>query len=484
MNPRDRFWVVAACGAVLVVLAVITARPLLLFAAGALGTWLGIQNAAAQWRATAVRSAVTVTQEVEQACVQADQDIVLTIRAALPEPIPEPLTLEWTAPTGGRVVAAQSRHLEIPPGETTAETELTLQFPFAGTYSLTAPTVTITSQDRLYDSTTQLGPQREIIVDPEQPSNVYLGQAGEELQLRYGDHDATNTGSGLTPAEIREYVPSDPAKRIDWNALARLRELYVREFESETDRLMLLLMDARPSMGTGDSGVTQLAYAQHVALLLAEVASDRGDAIGFYGVGEDGLLSEVVAGTDAPRYQSVQDAVRNLTTETPNQQRGTARTQLPALVKQRTAVVGEDSQFSARLRPFLATQRGYIERLASDPLVETIRRYVHARQRERTVWTALFTDDSNRGEVYEAVKTARQGYNRVLVFLLPDVLFEADGLRDIEAAYDQYRDFVEFRKRLDRLDRVTAYELGPADRVEAVLAYRRNRPAATTPSTP
>ena len=42
-------------------------------------------------------------------------------------------------------------------------------------------------------------------------------------------------------------------------------------------------------------------------------------------------------------------------------------------------------------------------------------------------------------------------------------------------SYESYVDFEEFRRELSRLPRVTAFEVGPSDRLEAVLSERHRR---------
>jgi len=59
------------------------------------------------------------------------------------------------------------------------------------------------------------------------------------------------------------------------------------------------------------------------------------------------------------------------------------------------------------------------------------------------------------------------------------VLYEPGGLADLERAYDRYLAFEEFRRELAKLDGVTALEVGPADRLSAVLeAGDRDREGA------
>ena len=91
------------------------------------------------------------------------------------------------------------------------------------------------------------------------------------------------------------------------------------------------------------------------------------------------------------------------------------------------------------------------------------------------MFTIFVTDDSNRAELTEAVRLARRGDDAVLVFLTPSVLFEPRALTDLEAAYDRYVEFEEYRRSLARLDRVQAYEIAPGDRLGRILAHRRQQ---------
>ena len=100
-----------------------------------------------------------------------------------------------------------------------------------------------------------------------------------------------------------------------------------------------------------------------------------------------------------------------------------------------------------------------------------------------TSWTVLLTDDTHRTETRETAKLARRGSGRCLVFLTPTVLFEPGGLADLESAYARYREFEEFRRGLDSLDRVRAFEVAPGDRIGALLADRRRRGAGASVGT-
>jgi uncharacterized protein (DUF58 family) len=99
-------------------------------------------------------------------------------------------------------------------------------------------------------------------------------------------------GASTEFERIREYVPDDEFRRINWKATARrgfLRPL-VNQFEAERSQNLVLLLDAGRSMAaladppstTEDAqptALTKFDRALNTALLLAHVASQRGDRV-------------------------------------------------------------------------------------------------------------------------------------------------------------------------------------------------------------
>jgi hypothetical protein len=136
-------------------------------------------------------------------------------------------------------------------------------------------------------------------------------------------------------------------------------------------------------------------------------------------------------------------------------------------------LAGDESTFARTLSPFFDPQSTPIPSDELPALVGAVERLQAERTGSR--WTVLLTSDADRAAVREAVRRARRGGDRVFVFLTPQVLFEESGLTDLERAYDRYADFERFRRELDRLGNVTAFEVGPGDRLRAVLAARRDR---------
>jgi hypothetical protein len=81
---------------------------------------------------------------------------------------------------------------------------------------------------------------------------------------------------------------------------------------------------------------------------------------------------------------------------------------------------------------------------------------------------ALLTDDSDHIAVRRAVQTARTEATYVQVYMTPSVLFEPRRLVDVEDAYDRYRRFERFREELNSARGVSAFEVGPAERIQSI----------------
>lgn len=88
-------------------------------------------------------------------------------------------------------------------------------------------------------------------------------------------------GQGTEFDSLREYVPGDDVRSIDWRASARSGDVVVRTWRPERDRRVLLVLDTgRTSAGrVGDA--PRLDAAMDAALLLAALAVRAGDKVDF-----------------------------------------------------------------------------------------------------------------------------------------------------------------------------------------------------------
>jgi uncharacterized protein (DUF58 family) len=99
---------------------------------------------------------------------------------------------------------------------------------------------------------------REIIVYPAvEPSDEFF----ELLPLVTGEFETFVRGRGHDLYRIREYMPEDPARHVDWKATAKSGSLKVREFSREDERRLRIVFD-----NPGPGAVSNAAYENAIAL--------------------------------------------------------------------------------------------------------------------------------------------------------------------------------------------------------------------------
>lgn len=98
--------------------------------------------------------------------------------------------------------------------------------------------------------------------------------------LLSGRHASRMRGRGLDFDEIRQYLPGDDIRNIDWNVTARTGKTHTRVFTEERDRPALLLVDQRIAMFWGTEHAMKSVIAAEVAALAAWRVVDQGDRVG------------------------------------------------------------------------------------------------------------------------------------------------------------------------------------------------------------
>ncbi|MEM6925758.1 MAG: DUF58 domain-containing protein [Myxococcota bacterium] len=69
-----------------------------------------------------------------------------------------------------------------------------------------------------------------------------------------GEYRSAVRGKGMEFEEVREYVPGDDVRHIDWNVTARTTEPHVKVFREERQATVLLVIDVSGSVRVGSGG--------------------------------------------------------------------------------------------------------------------------------------------------------------------------------------------------------------------------------------
>src|SRR5262245_32060344 len=96
-----------------------------------------------------------------------------------------------------------------------------------------------------------------------------------------GQYRSAFRGSGMEFEEVREYVPGDEIRRIDWKVTARHGKAYVKSYREERELHVVIAMDVSPSTWTGTRSSLRREVLLRTTAALASVAIMNGDKVGF-----------------------------------------------------------------------------------------------------------------------------------------------------------------------------------------------------------
>jgi uncharacterized protein (DUF58 family) len=120
-------------------------------------------------------------------------------------------------------------------------------------------------------------------VDPallQQVKLIELKTRGLVNTLFTGEYRSVFKGQGMEFAEVREYLPGDEIRAIDWNVTARTGRPHVKRYEEERELTVMLAMDVSGSAQFGTVNRFKSDLVSEFATLVAMSAVRNNDRVG------------------------------------------------------------------------------------------------------------------------------------------------------------------------------------------------------------
>lgn len=159
-----------------------------------------------------------------------------------------------------------------------------LRIPIRGRFLIGPTKVIIHDRQGFFSTEAILAEMTEVLVYPSYEDIKKLQMLGSKRQLGvlFGAHKTKIKGSGTDFFGIRTYQPGDPLKYVHWPSVAKSggEKMMVREFESEQNIRVIIMIDASASMGAGLPRNTKLEYSIRGAVLMAYLALEKKDSVG------------------------------------------------------------------------------------------------------------------------------------------------------------------------------------------------------------
>lgn len=105
--------------------------------------------------------------------------------------------------------------------------------------------------------------------------------------LLAGEYLSTFKGRGMEFDSVREYVPGDEIRCIDWNVTARSNAPYVKTFCEERELTVFLAVDVSASGSFGSQRLSKMEMAVEVAAVLMLASLKNNDKVGLMFFADD-----------------------------------------------------------------------------------------------------------------------------------------------------------------------------------------------------
>ncbi|GAA5055904.1 DUF58 domain-containing protein [Streptomyces similanensis] len=207
-------------------------------------------------------------------------DVTLTVTNTTRRPLRADLRDAWPPSSWqpGTETTASRHRLTAPPGE---RRRLTTRLRPTRRGDRQADRVTLRSYGPLGLVSRQGAHQVPwtVRVLPPFASRKHLPSKLARLRELDGRTSVLTRGEGTEFDSLREYVPGDDTRSIDWRATARQTTVAVRTWRPERDRHILLVLDTGRTAAGRVGDAPRLDAAMDAALLLAALASRAGDRV-------------------------------------------------------------------------------------------------------------------------------------------------------------------------------------------------------------
>lgn len=147
-----------------------------------------------------------------------------------------------------------------------------------GRFPLDAVTVRVTGPLRLASKQARRSLPGSIRVMPAWPSRAEV--ARRVPRLLDGSRTVRRAGAGAEFDQLRDYVPDDDFRRVDWAATLRLQRPVVKQYRAERNQHLVVLLDNGRVMAGTVGGVSRVEHAMDAVLAVTDTAARLGDRVG------------------------------------------------------------------------------------------------------------------------------------------------------------------------------------------------------------
>ena len=227
---------------------------------------------------------------------------------------------------------------------------------------------------------------------------------------------------------IRQYLPGDLLRDIDWKASSRLQTLFTKTFQKKETLETILLLECTRSMRRTTGDHSKLEHAMAVGIQLTHMLQSMHHKVGFVAYDEHKIISQINPSFD---YHQIYKELSRLPTTIvvpsyappamPDSDTDTKTVTLEEPL--------ENRQFLSTISPFLSGGKRQIKHhLQATGIYQAMASFLNgAKQKHLVIITDL---ETNRNSLYAALNIAHAQHNKIwlLALFTPYYRFDSERL--------------------------------------------------------
>jgi len=172
-------------------------------------------------------------------------------------------------------------------GRKETEISYTIEAPLRGFYTIGPVCVRVQDAFGLFHNEREIQLYDDFLVFPKMEDIKDALIKSRVPKIFTGAVNIRNPGEGTNFYNLREYIPGDPMKKVNWKAWARSGKMMVNEFERDAVSDIILIIDSRSVSETGPVSRNSLVYSTRAAASLAQYFLSRRDSVGLVTYGDE-----------------------------------------------------------------------------------------------------------------------------------------------------------------------------------------------------
>ncbi len=327
-----------------------------------------------------------------------------------------------------------------------------------GTHSFTESYITIGSNFHMFEHLITLESWAEVSVYPPVLSKRSI--MTHYISSHYGTGRSKQRGiGGIEVANIRNYIPGDDFRHIDWKTSLRLNRMFTKEFESDIGLPVFVLVDHSK---TSNSDVN-LDNAVKMANYLIQQAENNDQPAGHITFTHDGITNQALITKGKKQFQLSRDLFSLEPKESKPYTIAMDSGEIKAFGRKLNS---SKDEFCSTLAPFFIENSQHLKAMEKQGIYQAIKRVINFSKTPSLV--AIITERYD-APLIESIRLVTYYGHKVILIAISEVSSRAYDVLELEEHYLEYQRFQNKIEKFKHLKGVKVVEAYPGKKPEQII---------------